>query len=291
MWKKLTKSEVLNKFYCVHSDDYDYSLMDYKGTKVKINIICPIHGLFSQTPANHFIGRGCPKCSGNDKKTTNDFKDKLIKIYGNTLDYSLLNYVNIRTKVKLICKEHGEFEIFPKHLIYDNHQGCYKCENKRVFIEKAKEVHEDKYNYDLVKYDNAHDNVLIVCKKHGAFEQLAYQHINGSGCPRCSESKGEKQIRNYLIKNNIDYENQKKFEDCKYISTLKYDFYLPKYNLCIEYDGQQHFILKNYWGGEKEFEKIQKRDKIKTQYCRDNNINLLRIKYSDNILEKLNTIK
>ena len=287
--EKLTEIEVINRFNIIHNDYYDYSLIDYMNTTTDIRILCPIHGEFPQTPKAHLRGQGCKFC--NKKIPTNEeFKNKLIKIYGDSLDYSLLNYVNIRTKVDLICKEHGKFEIFPKHLIYKKHQGCYKCENKRLFLEKVKKVHNNVYNYSLVKYSDAHDSIIIICKKHGPFEQLAYQHTNGCGCPKCNESKGEKEIRNFLIKNNIKYESQKKFKDCKNISYLKFDFYLPELNTCIEYDGEQHFMIKEYWGGEKEFTKIQERDKIKNEYCMKNNIHLLRIKYDDNILDELNKI-
>jgi very-short-patch-repair endonuclease len=286
--KKLTQNQFINKSNIIHNNKYDYSMSDFKNTKIKVQIICPIHGVFPQTPKAHLNGQGCIKC--NKRIPTNDeFINKINEIHGNKYDTSRVNYKNIRTKVKLICSEHGEFEIRPDHLIL-NKTGCYKCENKKIFMKKAKEIHNDKYDYSLVKYSNAHDIISIICKKHGIFKQLAYQHINGSGCPKCNESKGEKKIRKYLIDNKIEFENQKKFYDCKYISSLRFDFYLPKLNICIEYDGEQHFILKKYWGGEKEFKKIQKRDKIKNQYCKKNHINLLRIKYDENILEKLNSV-
>jgi len=287
--KKLTQNEIISKFNHTHNYEYDYSLVNYVNTRTKVNIICKKHGIFEQTPKAHLNGQGCKKCN-KYIPTNEEFKEKIKNIYGDKLDTSLVDYKNIRTVVTLICKEHGEFEILPRHLIYENHQGCYKCENKRIFLEKIKKVHGDTYNYDLTRYENAHQEISIICKKHGEFKQLAYHHTNNSGCPKCNESKGEKKIRNYLIENNIKFESQKKFEGCKNVNLLKYDFYLIDYNLCIEYDGEQHFMLKEYWGGEKGFEEVKKRDKIKTQYCKEHNINLLRIKYTDNIIDKLKEI-
>ncbi len=284
--KKLTNKEFIKKSNLVHNNKYDYSLSNYINNKTKIKIMCLIHGEFEQIPKAHLNGQGCKKCNKNIP-TNEEFKQRLKKIYGNELDYSLVKYENIRTKITLVCKKHGTFKQRPDHLLFDG-MGCRKCNNEKIYLNKAKEVHGDTYNYDLVKYEKSHKQIDIICKKHGKFKQLAYQHTNNSGCPKCKESKGEKEIRNYLLENNIIFETQKTFNDCKFKNKLKFDFYLPNYNLCIEYDGEQHFMLKEFWGGQKEFEKIQKRDKIKTQYCIDNNINLLRIKYDKDIKLKIN---
>ena len=171
--KLLSEQEVLKGFDDMHGTTYDYSLMDYQGTRTKIKIICKIHDVYEQTPKAHLKGQGCSRCR---KKipSNEEFKTRLKEIYGDSLDYSFVDYVNMRTKVKLICKEHGEIEVFPKHLIYGKHQGCYKCENKRIFLKKVNQVHGNKYDYSLVKYDVAHDSILIICPKHDVFEQLAY---------------------------------------------------------------------------------------------------------------------
>ena len=90
--------------------------------------------------------------------------------------------------------------------------------------------------------------------------------------------------------NNIKYERQKKFTECKNIRKLSFDFYLPNYNIIIEYDGIQHFEIIDYWLGSDGLKDRIFRDNIKTDYCLNNNIKLLRIKYNDNILEKLQTL-
>ena len=111
--------------------------------------------------------------------------------------------------------------------------------------------------------------------------------MRGIGCPICNESKGEKEIRIFLENNAIKYSRNKRFNKCKDKKTLPFDFYLPKYNLCIEYDGLQHFKSIEFWGGEISLLEQKQRDQIKTTFCKENNIKLRRIKYDENILEKL----
>src|SRR5690606_6725556 len=94
-------------------------------------------------------------------------------------------------------------------------------------------------------------------------------------------------IRFYLTNKNIKFESQKKFNDCKSIRKLPFDFYLPDYNLCIEYDGIQHFEPIDFFGGINSYKNLIKRYAIKSNFCYVNGIELLRIKYNDNINDKL----
>ena len=214
-------------------------------------------------------------------------------IHGNKYDYSLVNYVNNKTKVKIICPIHGEFEQIPNgHL---SGYGCSKCTNKfklntTIFIEKSKNIHGDKYDYSLVNYINQRIKIKIICPIHGEFEQQPNKHLKGCGCKKCSESKGERMIRQYLEDNNIEYLPQHKFNNCKYKNELPFDFYLPDYNICIEYNGAQHYKPVKYWGGIDTLNKIKIRDKIKKKYCLYNNIKLITIRYNENILNKLKLI-
>lgn len=111
---------------------------------------------------------------------------------------------------------------------------------------------------------------------------------NDKICPGCRESKGEKKIRKFLECNNIVYIKEKRFKKCKYIRTLPFDFYLPHYNLCIEYDGALHFEEVDYFGGLEGLEKRKEKDKIKNNFCKKNDINLLRIPYWE--FENINKI-
>jgi len=132
--------------------------------------------------------------------------------------------------------------------------------------------------------------IKIICPFHGVFEQTPKNHIKGQNCPNCPKkiiSIGEKKISEILRKNNIKYNNQHTFENCRDKRKLPFDFYLPYYNMCIEFDGRQHFESVINFGGEEQLKKTQQNDKIKNKYCKENNIKLLRIKYTENIEEKL----
>lgn len=249
--KRLTTDIFINKAKKVHDNKYDYSLVEYKNNKTKVKIICKKHGIFEQCPNTHLQGRGCLLCTGHKKFTTEEFIEKAKKIHGDKFDYSLTEYENDKTKVSIICKKHGIFKQTPN--VHYNH-GCPDCYNDRQrfttqkFIEKSKKIHGDKFDYSLVEYKNIRTKVKICCKKNGIFYQTPVSNLKGNGCLKCRESKGESEISKFLKKNNIKFIQQKTFKKCKNVRTLPFDFYLPNYNTCIEFDGEQHFKIVEYWG-------------------------------------------
>ena len=354
---KSTTEDFIKKANEIHNNKYDYSLVDYKGAKTEVKIICKEHGIFEQSPNTHLRNHGCPRCYGNDKKTTDEFIEDAIKIHGNKYDYSLTKYINNKKKIKIVCKEHGIFEQSPiKHL---KGQSCPKCKTEKIkitltksleqFINDSKKIHRDKYDYSLVDYKGSFHRVKIICKEHGIFEQspvsnlqgngckkcadiiistklssntedfikksnivhnnfynynktiyknstsrviitcpihgdfeqIPNSHLLGCGCSNCQKSKGELKIKKYLDDNNFIYKEQHRFDNCKKLLPLPFDFYLPKYNLCIEYDGEQHFRRFRFEENDDKLIIRQQRDKIKTKFCRNNKIKLLRIKYID----------
>jgi len=305
---KNKKESIINKFNTIHHNFYNYSISDFnnlKNTKYKINIICPNHGKFNQKIYYHLKGKGCPICKNNRlssffRSSTDDVVKKFNIIHNNKYKYPYIehDYKNNLCKIRIVCPEHGEFlQQSKSHL---NGNGCPKCYNQKLsdrltkdnkyFINKSNIVHNNYYDYSLVNYINSRKKVSIICPKHGKFEQQPYVHLRGHGCSICQYSKGELIIKNLLLKNNIEFEPQKLFKDCRNILPLKFDFYLPIYNICIEFDGVQHFEPIDYFGGLRVLEDTQKRDKIKNEYCLNNNIRLIRIKYNENIKEKLKSI-
>ena len=231
------------------------------------------------------------------------FIEKAKEIHGDKYIYKLVRYTTSKTKVKIVCKIHGIFEQRP-----DNHlagKGCKECgvivsqnnsgtSTTKEFIQKAKKIHGNKYKYSAVKYINNKTNVAIICKEHGIFEQRPDHHLSGKDCPACMNSLNESKklllIDEYL--SNHIFEREKIFEGCKFIKSLRFDRFLSELNLCIEYDGEQHFKATKFFGGVESLKKTQKRDTIKNKYCRDQKINLLRIKYNqDPIVEIENIIK
>ena len=186
MATKLTTEEFIAKAREVHGDKYDYSRVNYVNAKTKVEIICPEHGSFWQTPTNHLNGKGCPKCVGRIK-TTEEFIKRAKAVHGDKYDYSRVNYVGATVKVEIICPEHGSFWQTPANHL--NGKGCSKCvgRNKTTedFIKRAKAVHGTKYDYSKVVYSDSNQKVEIICPIHGSFWQRPTSHLKGNGCPKC----------------------------------------------------------------------------------------------------------
>lgn len=149
-------------------------------------------------------------------------------------------------------------------------------------------------NTFLEKYIGADNNILVRHNACGCIYSVRPSNfLYGKRCPKCMESGGEKAISLYLDSNNIRYQRQYSFKNCKYEKVLRFDFATfdenKKIKYLIEYDGRQHFEPIEYFGGSKEFIKQQAKDRIKNNYCKQNDIELIRIPYTefDNIEEIL----
>jgi len=292
--KKLSIDHFIEKSSKEHSNKYDYTLVNYVNNKINVDIICPIHGVFSQKPLSHLKGCGCPSCGGikASKHRQINLSDVIRKSkYVHKDKYKYDEYQKlIDNKLTILCPIHGEF----KQLIYDHLKGCgcpscsgLKKHDNFSFIEKSKTIHGEKYDYTLVDYKSYENKVKIICPIHGVFEQTPHNHLSGAGCPICFESKGERNITKLLIDNEIKYIRQHRFKDCRDKTPLPFDFYLPEHNTCVEYDGRQHFESIIKWGGETGLIDRQKKDKIKTEYCEAHNIKLIRVSYKEKINNKL----
>ena len=295
--ERKTLKEFINESKNIHGEKYNYSLVEYKNCNTKIKIICPKHGIFEQYPPNHLIG-GCKKCA-NEKMKLNqiDFLERCKKIHGDKYDYSLVEYELSSKKVKIICLIHGIFEqSVNSHL---NGRGCRNCYDERQksntteFIKKVQKIHGCKYDYSLVEYKNSYTKIDIICPVHGIFKQTPDSHLRlESNCPNCKTiSKSEIKIFDYFKFNNILFETQKTFDGCKNKNKLRFDFYLPEHNTCIEYDGYQHNTSVSYWGGENGLKYRKNNDKLKNEYCEKNNIRLIRIQHDEDIEDKLDNFK
>jgi hypothetical protein len=286
---KSNKSIFIEKSNIIHDNLYDYTLVDYINNKTKVKIICKEHGVFEQRPDNHIQNQKCPYCINNNIKNTKDnFIKSSIEKYGKLYDYSLVDYKSNKTKVSIICKEHGEFMQTPNnHLSKSVKIACQKCSAKyrmiefEDIIERCNEIHNNYYDYSKLSYDGRNKKSIIICPKHGEFEQIIHSHLLGSGCRKCSSSNGEKLISNLLNELNIEFKIEHKFPNCKSKTQLKFDFYIPSENVCIEFNGLQHYKEVPFFGGEKSFNEIKKRDQIKKDYCKNNGIKLVIIHYNE----------
>ncbi len=276
---KITTEEFLIRATEKFGDRYIYDKViidDFCNGKVAIE--CKVHGIFYQNPKNHTEGDGCSKCSGNYSPTTEEFIKECNIIYDGKYDYSEVIYVNCDTYINIICPEHGRFKQTPH-----NHRnyGCQECagvklSNTKEFIQKARELFGDKYDYSSVEYINAVKKVKIICPKHGEFLQIPRNHLSNHGCKMCRSSKGEIAIEKILKENNIIFKQQYSFGDLKYL---------------IEYNGEQHYIYRGQFNSTKEqFLEGLERDKAKHNYCDSKTIPLYIIRYDENINEKLQEI-
>ena len=350
--KKLTKEEFIKKSKKIHGDKYDYSKVDYKNSRDKVCIICPIHGEFQQKANEHLRGHGCSKCGGTHKLTQEQFIDKSKEVHGDKYDYNDVVYTNMQTKVKIKCPIHGEFEQLPSlHLkgngcpkcagrcsntedyinkakeihghkydyskvVYNGNNelitiicpihgefqqravkhlighGCQKCGienrrekqflNKEEFVDRAKKIHGDKYDYSNVVYTSMRDKVCIICPIHGEFWQYPFDHINEHGCPSCGVimSKAEEEIYNYLL----TFLNKDEIirNDRKTLNGKEIDLLIPSRNIGIEYNG-----LK--WHSE-EYEKDYKYHVEKTKLCLNKGIRLIQI-FEDEYIQHPDIVK
>lgn len=235
----------------------------------------------------------------NRKNTLLEFITISNNIHNFNYLYDDVLYENNKTPVKILCRKHGYFNQRP-----DSHMrgiGCKLCGEEKFKITQRKKIdlaivdfnkyHNFNFEYDVTTYKNAHTKMKIFCKKcKNWFSQTPNTHLR-CGCPICNESKGEKNISNFLCENNILFDRQKSFTGCIYKSKLYFDFYLPDFNICIEFDGEQHYIPIEFFGGNKNLSVVKIRDNIKNIFCKENNINLIRIRYDENMYEKLNFLK
>ncbi len=283
--RKKTNSEFINESIIMHGNKYDYTSTVYINSNTKVDIICNVCGdTFDQKPSHHINGRGCPNCAGNKKSNTNEFIINANRIHNNRYAYTKSIYKNTDTPISIICNIHGEFTQTPyNHL---NGQGCPKCSNNislgnDKFSRKAKNIHGSFYDYSIIDYKNNSTKIKIICPKHGIFLQTPAHHLRGQGCPKCRMSHGERKIAVWLETNHIPFDMNVKFQDCVYKRELPFDFYIPTLQMCIEFDGEQHYKPMRYTNNKNTLQLIQLRDSIKTQYCKKHKIMLLRIPYTE----------
>ena len=304
--KRKTHNEFINELKNINSNIK--ILGEYKNSSTKIQCECLIcENKWKAKPSHLLSGHGCPECAKKQRaksntKTHEQFIVELTKVNPNI---KVLNkYKHSQDKILcecLICQH--QWEVIPQNLLRG--YGCPECSQKESakariktheqFIDKLMEINSN--IKVLERYEKAKNKILCEC--------LICQHqwsttpndlLNGHSCTVCKSSKGELKILKFLQTHNITYVVQKRFDDCRLKQSLPFDFYLPKHNICIEYDGEHHFRVVDFSSHDferasQQFEKIKLRDEIKTQYCKENNIKLLRIPYWDfdnieNILKK-----
>jgi hypothetical protein len=233
----------------------------------------------------------CPQCNKSHKDNIELFKKIAIERDGICLSDI---YVNNKTKLRFQCKNNHIWEAKP-HDIKFSKSWCPICSNSvKLTIEKMQEIAFNREGRCLSDtYVNSHSKLLWECKYGHQWMAKPCQVKNSNNwCPICNESQGERTVSEFLKQHNIQFEREKKFNDCRGMKQmLSFDFYLPEQKVVIEYDGRQHYEPVNFYGcsneqAEKTHNKLVQNDMIKNKYCAENNIKLIRIPYTEKNINK-----
>lgn len=288
MSKKKTHEEFVEEMALINPN------IEIKGTyinnKTKILCSCKIDGYeWEIVPSSLLHGTNCPKCALLKRasirtKTHEHFIKEMSELHPNI--EVLGKYANAYTKILCRCKIDGyEWYATPYNLL--SNKGCPKCGNilKKTHEQFVYEMSVINPDIEIIgTYTGARNKILVRCKNCG-YERniIATDLLSGIGCPRCKKSKGESKIERCLLENNIEYILYHKYEELIGVNgrQLSYDFYLPKFDLLIEYQGQQHYKPIDIFGGEEYFKVQQEHDKRKFEYAKTHNIKLLEIPYWD----------
>jgi len=294
---RLTKDILQKRSNLKHNNEYEI-IGEYINncTKTKIkHLFCGT--IFDITPNGHVVGRGgCTKCYRNFRKTKSQLQEESNKVHNG--EYNIVgDYINCDTKIfikHIVCG--NTFSQTPDKHIHNN--KCPICFGKnRLTREILQEKSDKKYNKEytiLGEYINNQTPILIrhnICGTE--YLQSPNNHLRERICYSCRglQSLGEKIIENYLKSKNIKFHFNKSLLDCRYGGKkLRFDFYLPDYNTCIEYDGEQHFRSVDRFGGEENYIIRKKRDETKNEWCIKNGVRLIRISYKERIIDKLDKI-
>jgi hypothetical protein len=198
MTRKKTTEEFIEEARKIHGDKYDYFQSIYVKSREKVIIICDVHGKFEMMPNAHIDGKqGCIKCGRiqaglKSRKTTEYFIEEARRIHGDKYDYSRVLYEKSNKKVTIICNCNYIFEITPNAHIGKQKQGCSKCggchkPTTEEFIENAKMMHGNTYDYSKAVYEKQKGKIIIICETHGEFIVSGLHHIHSlAGCQKCS---------------------------------------------------------------------------------------------------------
>lgn len=282
---KVDNRSFIEKATEVHGHKYNYLFVKYKNSYTKVKIICPDHGEFFQTPYGHLRGNGCPKCNTRQHYSTEDFIEECKKIHNNEYDYSLVNYVNSKSKIKIVCPKHGKFE-----QIAANHKKGGKCpecllekKNTEEFILEASLIHDNKYLYGKTKYEHSKQKVIISCPIHGDFTQTPNTHLMGKGCPQCVTkiSNGHQEIADYICSMGYACDLNNKLK----IYPFELDILVKNTNIAVEFNGVRWHSYNR-----KESTKEKMRHYSKCDLCLNNGINLIQI-YENEWAQKKEIVK
>lgn len=298
MTKKLTNYEFNKRVRDMCGGTYEF-VDNYVNMKTKIRVkhkVC--NKTYSVTPNNFMRGKRCPYCS--HRVSPNEFYKKFNDrgLIGKSLETP---YYDVDTPIIVYCSIHNSRKELSPTAINRGKFLCDYCRSEYNHLVQMKtsdefkqsilDVHSGKLSV-IGKYFNTHTKILIncnVCSTRFLAEPNSLLSAK-SGCPRCARSFSENELQKILREHSINFEQQKKFSECKYKKPLPFDFYIEEYNLLIELDGEQHYKPIDYFGGEKSFRSQVLRDHIKNSFCYRNGIKLVRVIVDSNRNKTVNKL-
>ena len=272
----------------------------YINARTKILHKCLIHNIeWSVAPDIVLHGHGCPQCHNERiSKSKTHSHEWYVDMVSNISPHIRVigKYIGGKKPIAHYCTLHDYMWNTDPQNILAGH-GCDICKREKIAEKQTKplSVYQEELalvNPDIIcvgEYECATRHVqhkCLICGKE--WDATPSNILFGTGCPYCNKSHGERIIQSWLDEYNIHYTTQKKYDDCVDVNPLPFDFYLPDYDILIEYDGIQHFQPVDFFGGQQAFEKLVYHDHIKTDYCLNNHIDLLRIPYYKDIETELN---
>jgi Zn finger protein HypA/HybF involved in hydrogenase expression len=280
-------TKIISKHELDSANIYGYDIIEIPEiitTASKIKVRCK-HGDTVRTAGYFLKGFKCQKCYSENRSiriSNTDWISNSSIIHNNFYCYDDSNFKSVSDIVTIICPIHGPFK--QNAAVHMRGHGCPQCGHAKTvssskysnedFVSKALIVHNNQYNYDDISYQGAREKVKIKCPTHGDFDQVAYYHLSGNGCPQCGieqttyKSAAEYEIIQFLKDNGIHNVVQSWRGFGKEL-----DIWIPDKNLAIEYNGV-------YWHSSKDRKTDSEKESqhlFKTTMCEDNNINLLHI--------------
>lgn len=298
--KKKTHEEFVRQ---VHEKHPEFIILGkYEGAFSKVEVLCVKCGTrFYSSGTRLSSGKGCKVCQYISQKLSNEEINSRLKKNNPNIEIIDGVYETQRSKLKFRCKIDGCEWITTSGDIISGRRGCPECKKRAL-----RELYLDSHENFISKIEKINPDIKILSKYEGTSSPVKCKCLicdfewetisanllyNKSGCPNCSSSKGERKLKRILDEYHIQYIPQKSFKDNKSPKgrIMPYDFFLPEYNLLIEYQGKQHFISQDFFGGDEIFEYQKLKDKLKKAYAETNNYNYLEISYKeyDNIKEIL----
>ena len=277
--KRLGKGAFIEKSRKVHGSQYDYRFVSYQSNSRKIRIGCYQCGsVFEQKPTHHLEGRGCNCKTRMDHK---EFLRKAAETHGSKYSYG--HYVTSTQKIAITCGECNHCFLQEPRTHLSGH-GCPECAKTVIglkrFLDEANDLHDGRYDYSLVtQLGTLSDELTIICPSHGEFKQKARKHREGSGCPACSASCGERDMAKALNAAGVAFQPQWEIDDGH--GKLLADFFIENQRTVIEIDGKQHYEPIEFFGGKRTFAGVAERDLRKTRWCLENGYRIIRIGYHE----------